>query len=86
MRAKLGFEFIAPLVADMVHDDPTQRPTMDQVVARFEVIRRSLSTWKLRSRVILQERSREDPWFPAIGHWVRRLRYIVFRIPPVPVP
>ncbi len=33
-----------PLVADMVQDDPTKRPTMDEVVTRFAEIRRKLYT------------------------------------------
>ncbi len=33
-----------PLVADMVQDDPTKHPTMDEVVTRFAEIRRKLYT------------------------------------------
>jgi hypothetical protein len=35
-----GFEFMEALVADMVQDDPTKRPTMDEVVTRFSDIKR----------------------------------------------
>ncbi|KAJ6496860.1 hypothetical protein DFH09DRAFT_945771 [Mycena vulgaris] len=47
--AKFGFEFMRPLVSDMVQDDPAKRPTIDEVVARFDEIRAGLSSWKLRS-------------------------------------
>lgn len=39
------------LVNDMVQVDPMKRPTMNEVVERFEQIRRSLPWWKLRSRL-----------------------------------
>ena len=44
-----GFEFMEHLVTDMVQNDPTKRPTMDEVVTRFSEIRGDLNTWKLRS-------------------------------------
>jgi len=47
------FNFIADLVRDMVQDDPTQRPTMDQVVVQFETIRKKLSNIKLRSPLLV---------------------------------
>ncbi|THH17972.1 hypothetical protein EUX98_g9032 [Antrodiella citrinella] len=38
-----GFEFMSSLVNDMVQDDPSKRPTIDQVVARFDQLIHSLS-------------------------------------------
>jgi len=35
-----------------VQMDPTKRPNMEKVIVRFDKIRRSLSGWKLRSRVV----------------------------------
>ncbi|KAJ7467069.1 hypothetical protein FB451DRAFT_1340523 [Mycena latifolia] len=40
--------FVGPLS----RHDPAKRPTMDEVVERFAVIRSSLSSWKLCSRVV----------------------------------
>ncbi|KAJ7680966.1 hypothetical protein DFH06DRAFT_1315695 [Mycena polygramma] len=48
-----GFEFMRPLVNDMIQADPTKRPQIDEVVTRFAEIQKGFSTWKLRSRVIL---------------------------------
>ncbi|KAI0039689.1 hypothetical protein FA95DRAFT_1567014, partial [Auriscalpium vulgare] len=42
---KYGFEFIKPLVADMVQEDPSLRPTIS-------VISAALTTWTLRSRLV----------------------------------
>ncbi|KAJ3480768.1 hypothetical protein NLI96_g8119 [Meripilus lineatus] len=47
-----GLEFIKPLVADMVQDDPARRPTMDEVVSRFDTMIYSLSYWWLISRLV----------------------------------
>ncbi|KAJ7879548.1 kinase-like domain-containing protein [Mycena olivaceomarginata] len=74
-----GFEFMRPL------DDPTKRPTSDEVVTRFAEIQKELSSWKLRSRVIGK---REFSLLPQriVGHWYRRIRSIITRVPAVPVP
>lgn len=84
-RAKLGLGFMEPLIADMVHDDPAARPTMDEVVARFEKIYLSLSSWNLRSRVAIGPT--EDALvgcYHGLPHWSRRIRFILRRVPPLP--
>jgi hypothetical protein len=85
-QKKPGFEFMAPLVADMVQDDPLKRPTMDEVVSRFEDIRQRLSSWKLRSRVYNQKDHPIVGFFRSIGHWTRRIVFIINRVPPTPSP
>ncbi|KIK55647.1 hypothetical protein GYMLUDRAFT_175241 [Collybiopsis luxurians FD-317 M1] len=71
-------------IMDTTHDDPTARPTMNEVVVRFEKIRKRLSWWKLRSRV-------SDKTVPLILHrlyspihWIQQLSYIIRRIPAIP--
>jgi hypothetical protein len=81
-----GFEFMKDLVADMVQSDPSKRPNMDEVVQRFEVIRKGLSNWKLRSRAIKRDDHLFLGIFRTITHWKRRIGYIVRRIPPIPTP
>ena len=44
---------MAPLVVDMIQEDPSQRPTIDEVIKRFEDVRRTVSPWHLRSRLKL---------------------------------
>ncbi len=41
-----------PLIARMVQDEPSKRPTMDQVVSEFATITAKLSWWKLRERLV----------------------------------
>lgn len=43
---------MASLVADMVQDDPSRRPTIHEVVNRFDRIQRSISWWTLQSRLV----------------------------------
>jgi hypothetical protein len=74
------------LVADMVQDDPEKRPTMDEVVARFETIRKGLSPWKLRSRVVKENDSVLGGFFRGVAHWARRVRLVTTRVPAVPMP
>ncbi|KAI0081935.1 hypothetical protein K474DRAFT_1586596 [Panus rudis PR-1116 ss-1] len=50
-----GLEFMQPLVADMVQDDPSKRPDIDTVAERFSKILQSLSWWKLRARLVYEE-------------------------------
>ncbi|KAJ6538869.1 kinase-like domain-containing protein [Mycena vulgaris] len=82
---RIGFEFMRPLVSDMVHNDPTMRPKIDEVVARFQEIQKDLSSWKLRSRVIGQH---EYPYLPhrTVKVWYHRIVSIIIRRPAVPVP
>ena len=49
-----------PLVKEMVQDDPSQRPTIHQVVERFSRLRKSLPWWTLRSRVADVEDDADD--------------------------
>ncbi|KAJ7268141.1 kinase-like domain-containing protein [Mycena haematopus] len=83
---KLGFEFMRPLVKDMIQTDPLQRPSMDEVVQRFSGIVRSLSSWKLRSRVVKRTDITFFGFYYNIPHWLRRISFIVRRVPPIPVP
>ncbi|KAF4590879.1 hypothetical protein EYR40_009476 [Pleurotus pulmonarius] len=85
-KRKLGFDFMKPLIADMTQTDPSKRPTMDEVVERFEKIRKDLTPWKLRSRVVEVPESPFSKAFRNLGHWKRRIWFIASRVPPVPTP
>lgn len=71
-----------PLVRGMVHGDPLQRPTMEQVVEKFSSIRRSLGFWKLRSRAIVKDED-EESFKYVIDHWFRRIYYILLCLPAI---
>ncbi|KAJ7153503.1 hypothetical protein C8R43DRAFT_1002273 [Mycena crocata] len=81
---KSGFRFMQSLLKDMCRDDPKARPTMTDVVSRFEKIRLSLGELKLRSRV-----APKNEFFPvsilrSIDHWVQQIVPIAKRISAVP--
>ncbi|KAN0139105.1 hypothetical protein V8E53_003107 [Lactarius tabidus] len=81
-----GFEFMEPLVTDMVQEDPGKRPNMDEVVSRFSVIKKKLSTWKLRSRIA----RKDEIWLVAawrsVGHWYRTMGYVITNKAAIPEP
>ncbi|KAJ3477324.1 hypothetical protein NLI96_g10548 [Meripilus lineatus] len=76
-----GLDFIKPLVDDMVQDDPTKRPTIGEVVKRFNESMASLSYWKLRSRLV----DVDDPTpLSSIHHLFRTLIHILTFRSPIP--
>ena len=81
-----GFGFMETLIADMVQDDPTKRPKMDEVVTRFREIKGKLSSWKLRSRIA----RRKEIWvltvWRSVGHWYRTIGYVLGRKAAIPEP
>lgn len=81
-----GFEFMDTLVADMVQEDPTKRPKMDEVIVRFSEIKSNLSTWKLRSRIT----PRNELWpvtvWRSVSHWCRTVTYVLTRKAAIPEP
>lgn len=86
MEKHYGFDFLQPLVSDMVEELPEKRPKMEEVLARWEDIRKALSTRTLRSRVVPRDEGLIESLFRAIGHWRRRVIYIIRRTPAVPMP
>ncbi|KAJ7138498.1 hypothetical protein C8R43DRAFT_1019321 [Mycena crocata] len=78
-----GLDFMRPLVSDMTAEDPVKRPTIDEVVERFAEIRKGLSCWKLRSRVV---KAKDFPLpLRIFKHWYLRVGYILRRVPAIPV-
>ncbi|KAG1753331.1 kinase-like domain-containing protein [Suillus lakei] len=86
LNTKTGFEFLKSLIDDMVQDDPSKRPTMEQAVERFDSIRENLSTWKLRSRVTARDEGPFEHAYHGAAHWRRRIGFIVKRVSAIPVP
>jgi len=81
-----GLEFIEPLVLDMVQENPSLRPTMEQAASRLEIICQGLSSWKLRSRLTAKKEGFFQSFLKDLAYWPRRLQYIIRRLPPVPRP
>ncbi|KAG5349244.1 hypothetical protein E4T56_gene5917 [Termitomyces sp. T112] len=77
-----GFEFMRELVTDMVNIDPKKRPTMSEVVSRFDDIIKNLSWLKLRSPVIRVDArwTRQN----SIDHWKVQIYNMFCGIPAIP--
>ncbi|KAF8844597.1 hypothetical protein BDN67DRAFT_962981 [Paxillus ammoniavirescens] len=86
IEPKLGFDFMQPLIADMVQKDPSKRPTMDEVVERFDAIRAGLTRWKLRSRVIDKRENLFEGVVRGTSYWMRRIGFVAMGVPAVPTP
>jgi len=70
----------------MVGEDPTKRPTMDEVVNRFGEIKRGLSTWKLRSRMARNNEIWPVMAWRAVSHWYRTVGHVITCKPALPEP
>lgn len=68
----------------MIQDDPSKRPKMDEVIVRFEAVRKGLSTTQLRSRVARKSETMVEATYLTILHWSRRLKYFARRTPALP--
>ncbi|KAI0312589.1 hypothetical protein OF83DRAFT_1066934 [Amylostereum chailletii] len=88
MKSCFGFGFIDGLVADMMREEPSERPDIDEVISRFQKIRSSLSWWKLRSPVIYRRSLVFDrPRTVRIFDYLRNTAvYVRRRVPSIPVP
>ncbi|KAG6910429.1 hypothetical protein DXG01_010784 [Tephrocybe rancida] len=82
-RAPLpGFDFMRELINDMVNTDPTKRPSMSEVVSRFDIIVERLGNWKLRSP-FLPDGKRHGP-IQSIVYWSKQIARVARRVPAVP--
>jgi hypothetical protein len=74
-QKKRRLELIEPLIADMVKENPQERPTMDEVVERFEFIRQLLSEHQLIARLPDQEEGHLYALFMDTRHALRHFLY-----------
>ena len=75
-----------PLIASMIQADPDKRPQMDEVVARFDDIRRGLSRRRLRSRVVDVDEDLFERVVRTTSHWKRRIGFVARGVPAIPSP
>jgi serine/threonine protein kinase len=85
IRKYKGFEFMKELVEAMTHENPEMRPTIEEVVEKFNQIRRSLSTIKLRSPITLKKHPMLFTVFWYAVQLGRTVPYIIHRRPAIPL-
>jgi len=80
------FSFLSSLVGDMTLDDPSERPLIDDVVSRWDIILKSLTSGQLRSRVVPKDETSFRGLWRALGALRRRIWYIITMKPALPTP
>lgn len=73
-----------PLIASMIQADPDKRPKMDEMIARFDNIRRGLGRRRLRSRVVDVDEDLFERVVRTTSHWNRRIGFVARRVPALP--
>ncbi|KAI0744016.1 hypothetical protein C8Q80DRAFT_1184545 [Daedaleopsis nitida] len=82
-----NLDFMDELIARMVHDDPNERPTMDEVVTSFKTIMSKLTSWMLRERLILRKDSQTINFWKDVHHVsCRTVPFLLTLRPPIPTP
>ncbi|KAJ3845458.1 kinase-like domain-containing protein [Lentinula raphanica] len=81
-----GFEFLRSLVEDMVGDDPSKRPTMDEVASRFSQIVEQVPWWKLRARTTKKDENSLIKPFRALYHGFWTASMMLLSKPAIPSP
>ena len=75
-----------PIITSMIQADADKRPKMDEVVARFDDVRRGLSQRKLRSRVADINEDLFDRVIRTTSHWRRRIGFVARGVSALPSP
>ena len=79
-------EFLTPLVTDMIQPDPSKRPTIDEVVRRFDDLLKHRRFWTLRSRPVPVNEEIVVGWYRNTRHVYRTIRYVLSRKSAIPAP
>jgi hypothetical protein len=72
------------LIADMVQDEPSRRPSINQVVERFSRIRKDLKNSKLRARIPDRNEGVLKALYRGLTHFGQRAQYTIGGLPAVP--
>ena len=73
------------LVDAMTDESPEKRPTIEEVLERFENIRNSLGNTKLRNLISLKKDPRLFTAFRHVRQVLRTIRYIVLKKAAIPI-
>ncbi|KAI0823384.1 kinase-like domain-containing protein [Trametes gibbosa] len=81
-----SFDFLAPLVNEMVRDDPAERPDITSVCDHFDAMLDSTPPRRLRSRLVPRGENIIAGFFRACRHAVRTAAYCIGRKAALPTP
>ncbi|KAJ7726442.1 hypothetical protein DFH07DRAFT_852778, partial [Mycena maculata] len=71
-------DFLTPLLDDMTLKDPAQRPTISEVIQRFDDLCRPLGWWHLR------QPGQKLYWTDVVPHRWKQFKRVLRRVPAVP--
>jgi hypothetical protein len=74
------------LVNEMTHVNPVKRPLIEDVVAKFSYIRKSLSEFKLRSPLVSKQKPSSFTIFRRAKQALLTLQYILSYKAAIPEP
>ncbi|KAF9073651.1 hypothetical protein BDP27DRAFT_1417117 [Rhodocollybia butyracea] len=80
-----GLKFLEELVEDMMADNPTERPTMDEVASRFSAIVQKQPWWKLRARAAKKDEFIFLKPFRALHHILWTSSMMLMLKPAIPL-
>jgi hypothetical protein len=86
LRGYHGMDFLKPLVKDMVQDDPSKRPTMPEVLERFEKIVGSMTKSQLLKRAVRRTEPGHETLFKNISHAWWKMKVSMRGLPAIPTP
>ena len=79
-----GLKFLQPLIDDMVQEDPSKRPTIDEAVKRLDELCDGLTMPQLRSPLRFDVSNGKLHLTDTVSHWLRQIWYILLRFPAIP--
>jgi hypothetical protein len=80
-----GLQFLTPLLQDMTRLKGNRRPTMEEIVARYDGILDMQTSWSLRSRVVY-EGDKPPSIQRRIHHWGKQISFILQGLSALPTP
>ncbi|KAI0790923.1 kinase-like domain-containing protein [Abortiporus biennis] len=81
-----GLKFLRPLINDMMQEDPSKRPWIDEVASRFADIQKSLRWWQLRSRLVPTDEGVFEYLYHSVRHIFRTYKYMAKGYEAIPTP
>ncbi|OCH88107.1 hypothetical protein OBBRIDRAFT_758768 [Obba rivulosa] len=86
LQKYLGLEFMEALVVEMTHSEPSERPTMIEVVTHFDKLYSGLAFRTLRRRLVDRRESSLTRLVLDVKHTFVSFGYMLRRLPPIPIP
>lgn len=81
-----GLGFLEPLIKLMIEMDPDKRPVIEEVVSQFDSVKLTLSSWKLRRRLVRKTETLSTGLSRTFVHCYCTIAWLLAKRPAVPPP